>query len=198
MSTMLEVMGVPDFIARNINTIEGLPRSGRGYLVTDIKYEIDAVPVIEVEMAPDAFRTAIGYLNHVPFGMWSSPTNKKKKPIIEKVIYNPPATIVWFDTGSKVVSKVEEGDEFDWEKGLALCVLKEKMNKKTYHRLFPYFDACELIYKKDKNGDPIHNIVDGKEAGILIDKAVPLWDVLVRMECPNGEWEKIKKKWRQK
>ena len=151
-----------------VDTIEGLPRSGHGYLVTDIKCEIDAVPVIEVEMNPDAFRTAIGYLNHVPFGMWSSPTNKRKKPTIEKVIYNPPATIVWFDDGDKIVSKAE--DEFDWKTGLAICVLKKRMDRKKYNRLQPYF------FEGDK----------------------PLWDVLVRMECPNGGWEKIKKKWRQK
>lgn len=88
---------------------------------------------------------------------------------VTKVIYNPPATIVWFDTGNKVVSKAEEGDKFDWETGLAICVLKERMDKKTYNRLQPYF-------------------FEGNR---------PLWDVLVRMECPNGEWEKIKKEWKK-
>ena len=164
-------MNISNFITPNINTIEGLPRSGRGYLVTDIKYEIDAVPVIEVEMNLDAFRTAIGYLNHsssVSLWMEPNPTNKKKKPTIEKVIYNPPATIVWFGDGDKIVSKAE--DEFDWETGLAICVLKKRMDRKTYNRLQPYF------FEGDR----------------------PLWDVLVRMYCPNGEWEKIKKKWRQK
>ena len=160
-----------DFITRNINTIEGLPMSGRGYLVTDIKYETDVVPIIEVEMRPDAFRAAIGYLNRDPFSAWTGPglANKKKKLTIEKVIYNPPATIVWFNTGNKVVSKAEEGDEFDWETGLAICLLKERMDKKTYNRLHPYFFE----------GD------------------TPLWDTLVRMECPNGEWEKIKKEWKR-
>ena len=153
-------------------TIEGLPRSGQGYLVTDIKCEIDAVPVIEVEMNLDAFRTAIGYLNSFPFSdpYWMGPSQiyKKKKPIIEKVIYNPPATIVWFNDGDKIVSKAE--DEFDWETGLAICVLKKRMDRKEYNRLQPYFFEGET----------------------------PLWDTLVRMNCPNGEWEKIKKEWRQK
>jgi len=147
METIFNPTALSDFIThdinpRNINTIEGLPRSGRGYLVTGIKREIAADPVIEVEMNPDAFRAAIGYLNHsssAPSWMDSSPTNKKKKPIIEKVIYNPPATIVFFEGGDKVVSKAEEGDEFDWETGLAICLLKERMDKKTYNRLQPYF-----------------------------------------------------------
>ena len=163
---------VSDFITRNINTIEGLPMSGRGYLVTGIKNETGADSVIEVEMHPDAFRTAIGYLNRSPFSdpYWMGPSRiyKKKKPIIEKVIYNPPATIVWFNDGDKIVSKAE--DEFDWETGLAICVLKKRMGKKTYNRLQPYFFE----------GD------------------TPLWDTLVRMNCPNGEWEKIKKEWKKK
>lgn len=180
-------MNISDFITPTINTIEGLPRSGRGYLVTDIKYEIDAVPVIEVEMNPDAFRTAIGYLNHVPFGTWSSPTSKKKKPTIEKVIYNPPATIVWFSDGDKIVSKVDGEDEYSWETGLAICVLKKRMDRKEYNRLQPYFFAEDPNKLKKV-------IIDGEEKEI----PTPLWETLVRMYCPNGEWEKIKKEWRQK
>ena len=156
---------------REINTIEGLPRSGRGYQVTDIKNKIGEDPVIEVEMNLDAFRAAIGYLNRSPFSdpYWMGPSliHKKKKPIIEKVIYNPPATIVWFNDGDKIVSKTE--DEFDWETGLAICVLKKRMDRKEYNRLQPYF------FEGDR----------------------PLWDVLVRMKCPNGEWEKIKKEWKR-
>ena len=110
---------------------------------------------------------------------------------ITKVIYNPPATIVWFRDGDKIVSKAEARDGFDKAKGLALCVLKKRMDKKIYNRLFPYFDACDVELKKDADGKILRN----KKGMAIIAKSVPLWDVLVRMHCPNGEWEKIKKEW---
>ena len=97
---------------------------------------------------------------------------------IEKVIYNPPATIVFFATGEKIVSKTE--DKFDWEVGLAICLLKRAMTSKQYNRMQPYLFAEE---PKAKHGKV---------------KWVPLWDVMVRQAYPNGEWEKIKKEWKMK
>ena len=45
-------------------------------------------------------------------------------PEIERVIFNPPATIVFFDDGSKTVVRCSPNDVFDREKGIALCVMK--------------------------------------------------------------------------
>lgn len=47
---------------------------------------------------------------------------------VEKVIYNKPATIVFFTDGSKTVVKAKEGDPFDPEKGLALAIIKRSFN----------------------------------------------------------------------
>lgn len=45
--------------------------------------------------------------------------------IIEKVIFNPPATIVmWSDGYPKTVVKCQPGDVYDKEKGLAMCIAK--------------------------------------------------------------------------
>lgn len=45
--------------------------------------------------------------------------------IIEKVIFNPPATIVlWKDGYPKTVVKCQPGDVYDREKGLAMCIAK--------------------------------------------------------------------------
>lgn len=43
---------------------------------------------------------------------------------IKKVIFNDPATIVYWEDGSKTVVKCQEGDTFDKEKGLAMCIAK--------------------------------------------------------------------------
>lgn len=56
---------------------------------------------------------------------------------IDRVIFNPPATIVLWDDGTKTVVKCSEDDEWDEEKGLALAILKKVMgNDNTYHKIF--------------------------------------------------------------
>lgn len=44
---------------------------------------------------------------------------------IKKVIFNDPATIVYWGDGSKTVVKVCEGDTFDAQTGLLLCIAKK-------------------------------------------------------------------------
>lgn len=48
----------------------------------------------------------------------------------ERVIFNDPATIVFWDDGSKTVVKCQPGDVFDKEKGLALAYVKRLYNNK--------------------------------------------------------------------
>lgn len=56
---------------------------------------------------------------------------------IQDVIYNPPATIVKWQDGTKTVVKCSENDEYDWEKGLALCVMKKVYgNTGRYNDIF--------------------------------------------------------------
>ncbi len=43
---------------------------------------------------------------------------------IEKVIFNPPATIVLFKDGSKTVVKTTKGDKFDYELGFLYAMAK--------------------------------------------------------------------------
>lgn len=43
---------------------------------------------------------------------------------IKNVIFNPPATVVYWTDGSKTVVKCSEKDVFDPEKGLAMAVVK--------------------------------------------------------------------------
>ena len=43
---------------------------------------------------------------------------------IKKVIFNDPATIVFWKDGTKTIVKRQEGTEFDPEKGLAMAVCR--------------------------------------------------------------------------
>ena len=54
-------------------------------------------------------------------------------PEIKNVIFNDPATIVFWEDGSKTVVKCQDGDEFDPEKGLAMAIVKKAYgNKGSY------------------------------------------------------------------
>lgn len=56
-------------------------------------------------------------------------------PTPQEVIFNPPATIVIWNDGTKTVVKCMEGDEYSKDVGLAMCFCK-KMLGSGYKRMF--------------------------------------------------------------
>ncbi len=59
---------------------------------------------------------------------------------IDRVIFSPPATIVKWMDGAKTVVKTQDGECFDKEKGLAMCIAKRAFgNKGNYYEVFKYF-----------------------------------------------------------
>lgn len=56
----------------------------------------------------------------------------------KKVIFNNPATIVYWPDGSKTVVKCGNGDIYDREKGFAMCVLKRLYGDKFHVMLKKY------------------------------------------------------------
>ena len=57
------------------------------------------------------------------------------RPYPKDVIFNAPATIVFWDDGTKTVVKLMEGEEFNPEVGLAMCFCKKVMGD-GYKRWF--------------------------------------------------------------
>lgn len=58
-------------------------------------------------------------------------------PKIEDVIFNDPATIVFWKDGTKTVVKAQDGEEYDPEKGLAMAISKKAMgNTRDYYLTF--------------------------------------------------------------
>lgn len=51
-------------------------------------------------------------------------------PNINKVIFNPPATIVFWSDGTKTVVKCMEGREFDKWEGLSMAICKKLFGEK--------------------------------------------------------------------
>lgn len=62
--------------------------------------------------------------------------NGLSKLDIKQVIYNNPATIVYFKDGSKVVVKTMDGDEFNEEVGLAMAIMKKMFGSSTAFKKF--------------------------------------------------------------
>lgn len=58
-------------------------------------------------------------------------------PKIKDVIYNDPATIVFWEDGTKTVVKCKFNEKFDPEKGLAMAFSKKMLgNKGNYYNIF--------------------------------------------------------------
>lgn len=63
--------------------------------------------------------------------------------VIKNVIFNPPATIVFWTDGTKTVVKTQNGEEFDPEKGLAMAYFKKMHGNKGR-----YFEAIKKWAEK--------------------------------------------------
>ena len=64
------------------------------------------------------------------FGIANARISDKTRFKIKNVIFNDPATIVFWADGSKTVVKCQEGDVFDKEKGLAMAISKRALGDK--------------------------------------------------------------------
>ncbi|MCI6409221.1 MAG: hypothetical protein MR797_05630 [Lachnospiraceae bacterium] len=102
-------------------------------------------------------------------------TELMSKPKIENVIFNNPATIVFWQDGSKTVVKCHDS-VFDPEKGLAMAISKKALGNK-----YDYYDEFEKWLPKEKEinriESPLQRLVD-----VLSSTDFPSCDV-----TPNTE-----------
>ena len=82
-------------------------------------------------------------VNYIPYSdiynrIISSTQTPKQKAMnsITNVIFNNPATIVFWSDGTKTVVKCDERDEFDPEKGLAMAICKKHFGGGFYNDIF--------------------------------------------------------------
>ena len=76
--------------------------------------------------------------------------------LIKKVIFNEPATIVFWADGTKTVVKCGEDDIWDPEKGLAMAVTKKFFGNEGF-----YYDIFKKWIPEEKQMDTI--VVDGRQ-----------------------------------
>ena len=85
-------------------------------------------------------------------------------PEIKNVIFNDPATIVFWEDGTKTVVKCQDGDEFDPEKGLAMEIVK-----KAYGNQGSYCNKLKKWLPKEEPVDINRSIFVPKEFTFTID-----------------------------
>ena len=101
-------------------------------ITKDTIIEIDGVRHIPIEVEhnhnPLELATVTITLMESRFGKVSP------KRGIKQVIFHDPATIVFWHDGSKTVVKAQNGELYDKEKGLAMCICKKVLgNKGNYN-----------------------------------------------------------------
>ena len=58
---------------------------------------------------------------------------------IDRVMFNGPATIIFWKDGTKTASVCHKDDHYDYEKGLAMCMLKYLTGDSYYNNVFRKF-----------------------------------------------------------
>ena len=66
----------------------------------------------------------------IRYNCYTSVSASISVPAIKKVIFNDPATIVFWSDESKTVVKCQDGDIYDPEKGLAMAISKKALGNK--------------------------------------------------------------------
>lgn len=101
------------------------------YLMNDIKLTKECVKNMGPNYNPLGIECRVKYVSY-GFG--------KPIPEIKNVIFNNPATIVFWDDGTKTVVKCQEGETYDPEKGLAMAISKRMLgNKYEYYHTFKHW-----------------------------------------------------------
>lgn len=114
-----EMMGFD--IERNANRMR---INGIDVLFTDDLIVEKEYPLYRIELV---YKKPILHHIYANNNLFFSPSeiNINNIPEVKKVIFNDPATIVYWKDGTKTVVKCQDGDDFDLEKGFAMAFLKK-------------------------------------------------------------------------
>ena len=103
-----------------------------------------------IEYNANGFFIRDAVFGKIPLGGFPLTNKDKLDPSsIEKVIFNPPATIVLFKDGSKTVVKTTKGDKFDHELGFLYAMAKHIFPRRNQFKKF--IEKWKEESKKKKN-----------------------------------------------
>lgn len=95
------------------------------------------------------------------WGEYYRVTQPRILPDIVKVIFNDPATIVFWDDGSKTVVKCSEHDFFDPEYGLLMAMMKKLFNGSLadYRRIVKTWCQPEYDRRESDKQNPLSGFI---------------------------------------
>lgn len=135
-------------------------------------YEIEKV---EDEAVKDYIDTDIAITNYLQRYFTQEGRYLMNRPdlvAIKSVIFNPPATIVFWADNSKTVVKAENED-FDREKGLAMAIAKRALgNKGNYYEIFKKWLPKERSKEDLKDNTAKDNINKGCDNCMFGDRRI--------------------------
>jgi hypothetical protein len=83
-------------------------------------------------------------------------------PKIKNVIFNDPATIVFWEDGTKTIVKCQDGDIFDPEKGLTMAISKKALGNKGN-----YCNELKKWLPEEKDEPKLHNFTFTSKAPFI-------------------------------
>lgn len=96
---------------------------------------------------PSVHHEAFCNANGLPIIKYNS--NKNAIPEIKELVFNDPATIIFWEDGTKTIVKTQNGEAFDKEKGFCMAVVKKLFgNEGNYYNI-----VDKWINKKAKTYD---------------------------------------------
>ena len=82
------------------------------------------------------------YVDVMTIGANKTPAKRthRERSLVQRVVYNDPATIIFWKDGTKTVVKKQEGDVYDAEKGFMAAYLKKMLgNDNQYNYEIKWF-----------------------------------------------------------
>ena len=184
-STIPKKKNYADYFGWAVDSIE-ISKAERNMVVTltgYLKHECEPFVVDENDFERDINKRMNGkeletsLKRRMPNTMYGAYSNHVKRkdfvtPQIKNVIFNPPATIVFWTDGTKTVVKCQNGEAFDPEKGITMAFFK-KMNGNKGH----YFEEIKKWTEGYINSNGVEVAIsfnNWSEAAEILDKIVCL------------------------
>lgn len=159
-----------------IGTVDGkLPYTSAtiGDLVRDIETKLNP------QVGPSRVSLSDTLKKYIQNDIATTENIVRGRPIeIRNVIFNNPATIVFWGDGTKTVVKCGEGDIFDPEKGLAMAISKKFLgNRGNYYNEIKKWVGAD-IYMNEKTHNELESLFDGITVNTLTESMRNLLDRL--------------------
>ncbi len=129
--------------------VEGMPRLNK---VTVVMRDVNK---LNLDKIADSFKSGepvrIVREGHLVYNLELSPSTMSETKV-KKVIYNKPATIVFWSDGTKTVVVCDKKDKYDPEKGFYIACAKKLFgnNYRAVGRMNKALDLAVDVTKKDK------------------------------------------------